>query len=1202
MNYKNYLVFVAIFALFIFGGNIHAYTINGFNIEVAVTNASDVDTPYKISGTLSNTDGIVDYMIPLKITSSEYSDFDFNADVDSNNFTGYFYIDLDAANPAYHSSYPKRPIMVSAGVDTITVEDNNGQLKEDTIKVDDVNPVIGTFTITSLGTTNSNYYRGDVNLNASGYSDADSYLAKYIGYIVTSSNIANYSTSYVKRVQKDSNVSPINLAIGTGLADGNYYVLLDAQDAAGNKGTSQNVIDTNKFVSIDNTKPSVTSFNLGTLANNTVYYVDSNTFLINVVIAENGSGIDADQAATKMVITFPDTSTLIIDYNLTNNGFYYSHTGIEAEGNGDVYKIALDVNDIVDNNLSIDFNIMIDANGPTTPTAPTLTRAVDENITIATWGIATDSGSGLLEYRVYRSTSDFTSYTNQTLICTVLAAATKTCLDTTSKSADTRYYYGVAAVDKAENLGGIVTSSISTGPSLSFDIDDDNTYTKDSTPVFTITTSSDVNALRFSCNASTFTSWIEISDNTDYEYTQFNITSGNGCTTTNGTKTIYIEARSEDDPYPITRKSNTIKYDSVAPTVPSSVKATTQTNGSIKLTWNISTDANSGLDYYVVYYSDSNGVTSSSSKDTAYDETYTLSPNKDQNYYFKVSAIDSAGNESALSLQVTGVAKRFGPSFTITLSPVNVDTNINYLKNGIVNIKAVSDEDLTGTGTIKIKIGTGSYVTILSTTTVREISGDYNVSISGTGTIEISGRNVSNQSATDTISFTLDANIPSFDLNSSVTNGVYTLTPINLPTDVIKVQYLLDEISELCLKDKNSINFSCDFNSFDFEDGNHIISALAYDKALNVGTKKISVAVENVNEVMVEREELLASIRLNLDLIDSELDIYEALLITVNADVNTKLDTVYEKIAAAQTLVGVNEVSANELYNQANNLLIEVKDILPKQSTIKLKTISSKYDSNSSIDLTLSTTDTNAITNTTKLYETAAITVDRNFLIMDVSSQKYYSVSLEFKNSSANPIIITFIEEIPKELAADIRDLIFADKVEVLVTDPVIKHTITIPAKGSTIIRYNKKDPITELDVITKFELINFKSPIILSGEVASNKLIIVSSTIKQKLFTYIGIFVISLLLLLIITWLVVSANKKKPELGKPTAKDEIYNTLGKGDFEKLSKLKDNPSTNNKINEGMGNPIASKVAVDDKFQSNYDFILDAVKRSNRDKK
>ncbi len=276
--------------------------------------------------------------------------------------------------------------------------------------------------------------------------------------------------------------------------------------------------------------------------------------------------------------------------------------------------------------------------------------------------------------------------------------------------------------------------------------------------------------------------------------------------------------------------------------------------------------------------------------------------------------------------------------------------------------------------------------------------------------------------------------------------------------------------------------------------------------------------------------------------------------------------------------------------------------MLPKQSTIKLKTISSKYDSNSSIDVTLSTNDANTITNTTKLYETAAITVDRNFLIMDVSSQKYYSVSLEFKNSSANPITITFIEEIPKEFASDIRDLIFADKVEVLVTDPVIKHTITIPAKGSTIVRYNKKDPITELDVITKFELINFKSPVILSGEVASNKLIIVSSTIKQKLFTYIGIFVISLLLLLIITWLVVSANKKKPELGKPTAKDEIYNTLGKGDFEKLSKLKDNPSTNNKINEGMGNPTASKVAVDDKFQSNYDFILDAVKRSNRDKK
>ncbi len=1198
MNCRNYLVFVVVLALF-FGMNIHAYTISTFNIVESITNAASVDTAYTITGVLTDTNGITNSLIPLRISSSEASNFDFNADVSGTSFTGNFYIDVNALTPTYHSTYPKRPIMVSAEVDTITVTDNNGQGKSDTLQVENVKPTIGTFTITSLGTTNNTFYRGDVNLNASGYTDADSYINKYLAYIVTSSNISSYSSAYTKKVQKDSNVSPVNLAIGTGLVDGNYYVVLDAMDAAGNAGASQAVIDTNKVLYIDNTKPTVTSFNLGTLANNTVYYVDSNTFLINVVISESGSGIDSSPVATKMVITLPDSTTVTKDYNLTNLGFYHSQTGTWGDGN--IYQVALDVNDNVDNNLSLDFNVQIDATGPTTPTKPSLTRAVDDNITISSWGTSTDSGSGLLEYNVYRSTSNFTSYEDETLICTVLAAETKSCVDSTDKSMDTRYYYGVVAVDKAGNQSAVDANSISTGPSLSFDIDDDNTYTNDSTPKFTISTSSDVNALRFSCNASTFTSWIEISDNTDFEYTQFNITSGNGCTTTNETKRIYIEARSEDSPYTITRKSNTIKYDSTAPSIPSTIKATSLTNGSIKLTWAQSTDNNSGVDYYNIYYSDRSGVTISSTKVTTDYEQYTFSPNEDKNYYFKLSAVDYANNESALSTEVIGTAERFGPSFTISVSPVNVDDNITYVKEGLVHISAIGDEELSGTGIIKIKIGTGSYVTILAATTANEISGDYNITTSGTGIIEITGRNSSNESATDTFDFVADANIPTLDVNYSDVNGVYTFTPVDLSDDVFKVQYLMDDIDELCLKDSNSVDFTCDFNSFAYEDGNHTISVLAYDKALNVGIKEVVIEFNNVNEVMVEREELLASIKLNLDELDSKLEIYEGLLIPINFDVNTKLNTVYERIAAAQALVGINEISANELYNQANNLILEIIGELPNQSIIKVKSFSSKYTTELSNDLYLLTSDTNLIVDTNVLYGQGVITVDRNFIVIEINSQKYYSVSLEFKNSSSSPITITFIEEIPKEFATTIKDLIFIDPVEVLVSDPKIMYAITIPAKGSTVIKYNKKSPVTEFDVVTKFELVYFKSPVILSGEVASENITVDSSNIKKKLLTYITVFVLALIILLIIVWVVVSANKRKDKgLAKPTAKDEIYNSLGKGSFDKLSNFDADKFVNKDVNQGMGDPTENKVGADDKFQSNYDFILDAVKRSNRD--
>jgi len=1192
INKKN-LIFVIVLVLF-FGINVHAYTINTFNIVESITNAENIDTAYTVSGTLTDITGITDSLIPLRISSSEASNFDFNADVSGTNFAGNFYIDLNALTPAYHSTYPKRPIMVSAGIDTITVTDNNGQSKSDTLIVENIKPNIGTITITALGTNNGTFYRGDVNLSASGYTDADSYISKYIAYIVTSSNIASYSSAYTKKVQTDSNASSINLAIGTGLADGNYYVVLDARDAAGNVGATQSVIDTNKVLNIDNTKPSVYSFNLGTLTDKNIYYVDSNTFVINVVISESGSGIDDSPVATKMVITLPDSTTVTKDYNLTNLGFYHSQTGTWSDAN--VYQVALDVNDLVDNNLSIDFNIRIDSIGPTTPTKPSLTRTVDDNVTISTWGTATDSGSGLYGYNVYRSTSSFTSYTSETLICTVLASATKSCIDSTEKLMDTRYYYGVVAVDKAGNLSAVDANSISTGPSLSFDIDDDNAYTNDSTPKFTITTSSDVNALRFSCNASSFTSWIEISDNSDFEYTQFNITSGYGCTTTNGTKRIYIEARSEDSPYTITRKSETIKYDSIAPSVPSTIVATSLTNGSIKLTWSPSTDNNSGVNYYKIYYSDRSGVTTSSSYLTTEYEQYTFSPNADKNYYFKLSAVDYVNNESTLSTEIIGTAERIGPSFTISVSPVNVDNNINYVKAGTILIDAISDEDLVGTGIIKIKIGTGSYVTILAITTAEKITGDYNVTTSGTGIIEITGRNSNNESATDSFNFVADANVPVVDVNSSDVNGIYTIIPIELSSDVFRVQYLIDDTDELCLIDSNSVDFSCDFNSFGYIDGNHVISVLAYDKALNIGRAEITIEFDNVNEVMVERAELLSAINTNLDNINFKLEIYEGLLIPINSDVNTKLNSVYEKITSAKAMVGTNEIYANELYNQANNLLLEIIDILPSQSTIKLKNLVNKYTPELTNELYLLTSDTNLITDTNILYGQGVITVDRNFLVLEINSQKYYSVALEFKNSSANPITITFIEEIPKELATTVKDLIFTDQIEVLVDDPKIMHTLIIPAKGSITLKYNKKNPVTEFDVITKFDQISFKSPVILSGVVSSENLTVDSSLIKNKLLMYVTIFVLVIIVLLILVWILISANKRKQQgIAKPTAKEEIYNSLGK------KNLGDDIAFVNKdVNKGMGDPIESKVGSDDTFQSNYDFILDAVKRSNRD--
>ncbi|MBS3059877.1 MAG: hypothetical protein J4224_05670, partial [Candidatus Diapherotrites archaeon] len=75
-------------------------------------------------------------------------------------------------------------------------------------------------------------------------------------------------------------------------------------------------------------------------------------------------------------------------------------------------------------------------------------------------------------------------------------------------------------------------------PSLSsIAITDTSGYTNDSTPTLTISAGSDASHMAFSCNNSTFGSWIAFVST----YSSFDITTGAGCSTGDGTKTVKSE-------------------------------------------------------------------------------------------------------------------------------------------------------------------------------------------------------------------------------------------------------------------------------------------------------------------------------------------------------------------------------------------------------------------------------------------------------------------------------------------------------------------------------------------------------------------------------------------------------------------------------------------------------------------------------------
>lgn len=1191
---KKKITIILLFVFLIFGLNqISAYSINTFEIDQTYGGLNS--SSFSVTIEVDSSEGLS--QVPLTINSNKQATpISFYADLDSGNtFKAYFYIDFTASSSSTENGWPK--IIVNSA-DIVTVSSIDFPAKTDTLIIDGVKPVIGNFTIEALGTNYNNYYyRGDVNLNLSGFSDPQTYITNYIVYLVSPSNLETFKTNYVLKKTTDTNSSEIKLELNSEVHDGDYYLLVDAVDVSLNTGDETTIKNNKVSLSLDNLSPIVENFNLGTLVDKSTYYVNSGNFNITIRFKDLFSGINPTNPPTSITVKTPEGVPLNFnrDYNSSVNGFFVPISSTYTDGN--VYQVSFKVNDFVDNNISYDFNIFIDSNGPTTPTAPTLTRSIDNNITVSSWGTATDTGSGLKEYRVYRSTSSFTSYTNQSLICTVEATEARTCVDTFSKSDDTTYYYGVVAVDKSNNLSAVKTSNIKTGPKLEVNIDVSESYTNNPTPDIVLTLGSDVNVVRFSCNGSSFTSWIEV-NNTTFTYSEFNITSGNGCTSASELKEVYVEAKSENSPYPVTRKSDTVKYDATPPTTPTNVKVSPLQNGGLKLTWSGSDDNYSGVKSYRVYYSTASGVTTDNSYYTSTALNYSFTPNNNQTYYIKISAIDNAGNQSSLSSEVSGETKRFGPTFTFNLNPSNLIDGVDYVGLGKVLFKVASDEPLSKTPTVRIKFDSKAQETIIASYLDLITSFEYNFVEDGNVEIEITGTNNAGESSTDTYYLVVDATPPTFEVDYSIFNE--TIIKFNLKDyspDLYKVEYQLNDKTGLAIIEDSNEDFYYEFDTNKFDDGDYNISIIGYDYALNTSTVEINFNIDNVNELEVELNNLIEQVNFNRDFINSSIKLYEELLIKIDDSISEKLKTANTKATSAQSLIDANNLSPSiDLYNETNNLLLEIITLLPKQSVVKNKSFTYFYDVNKSVDIPTYTTDANIIKDTNQLYNQNILMVDRNFIVQEIDSVKYFSVSLEFKNTSNKDVTITFIEDIPKEFATKLSDLVFGEDVNVLDADPVVYTTITIPKNSSYTFRYNKKSIATDFDVLTKYDQIVFKKPIILSGKVLEEQMIFKKSSkynSDSKIFGIIGIVLILIIIILIVIWQILKSKRNKERNLETIAnsKGEINRYLGKGSASSTSLA--NPEEKKSVSE------ESKITKENAFESNYDYIIDAVKRDKK---
>ncbi len=1212
---KKYL-FVILFTILTINF-VSAYTITDIDIVESYTNDDSVS--YRVNVSASDDVGVTE--IPITIDSDKQgSAIDFDAVGSSGSYEAYFYIDLTSSTSSTQNDWPK---IIVNNSDSVVV---SGGAQSDTMIVDNINPVVGTISLISLGTNHNNFYKGDVNVSVSGYRDDETYIKRFIAYLVPASSVNNYKTSYEKKITTDDNSTTINLDLPDDVDDGNYFVVVDVEDIAGNLGQTASVIDAKKQAYLDNTSPQITSFSLSDEAEDgDEYFVSSSTFLFSVALEDDG--VDIDTSSTKATIYDPD-STLITgggagDYNASFGGFYINIDDSFSEGS---YQVNLVLNDLLNNSETIDFNVTIDTQEPDNNSfeISSITIDDDKDVTV-TWSAAEDDLSGISHYDVYRSTFSFIEITTQEKIGTT---SSLTYDDTSSKSQNTNYYYGIVAVDYAGNESSPNVDNVHTGPSISIDIEDGERYTKISTPTIDLTFSSDVNSLKFSCNKTTWSSYVSVSG-TSHTYSSFNINSGSGCSSSVSDKTIYVKAFSETDyPNRTSVASDTITFDNVKPTTPSNVTVTQRDDGSLRVSWSQSTDEDSGINLYRVYYLvDVDDVTTSCSYFTTSGTYYDYSSNNDQRTYFRISAIDKAENESNLSSTVYGDTVRFGPSFSVSLSPANKIDDVYYVGGVPITISVESDEDLSATPSISIRLLPNSFESISVSGSNRVYSSTYTFTEDGDAEVRVYGVNNQNESAQDIYEIKVKTLAPTFDFNYSASEeGLFTFDISNVSEDVYRIQYVLSTSGQICMKEIDFFEeitedvFDCEFDSTTVSDGVYDLQVVAYDAYYNTSTETIELEIDNVDEDQEDSGLLKTELEQEIEDLQSWLAVLNQLLIDVDSTVTEKLELLISKKDLGDLKYSQEDYfSAKQAYTQAKTNLNQIKELIPEKKEIRSTKTTTEIDVNKMVNLEAYISDANTISDTNALYTSKAITYDRVFSIVEINQKKYFIVSLIFYNNTTSEKTITVIEDVPSSFTSHVKNLVFNREVEILSVNPVIKDIITIPAESSTTLTYSLKSPITEVDVITKYSLIesSFSDVLIFSGGLDKDE-IMYDVPINYRLLSYIFLIMLGLIFILVALGLISRSKKlKKESLVKPTTKEVMNKYFSKSD--KTENLKQEPKSDNKEknqnqqNDNKENKDNNQAQQDSKkdskeeiksqqekskkkFDDDYSFIMSAIKK------
>jgi chitodextrinase len=348
----------------------------------------------------------------------------------------------------------------------------------------------------------------------------------------------------------------------------------------------------------------------------------------------------------------------------------------------------------------------LDTTPPAAPTGLAGTPTTATNINL-TWTACSDtSGSLVAGYKIYRAgtqigTSTTASYSDGTVVGSTTYTYTVSCYDNAGNNSAQSAPVNVASLD-------VTPPSVPTGLA--------GTSTSSTVVNLTWTTSTDTGGSGLA-GYKIYRAGVQIGTSATASYSD---------TTTVGTTTYSYSVAAYDHAGNTSAQSSAVNVttpDTIAPSVPTGLAATSPSSTLVNLTWTADTDTGgSGLAGYKVYRA---GVQIGTSASASYSDTTTTGTTS---YTYTVAAYDNAGNTSAQSTAVNVT--------TPDTIPPSVPTGLagSAPASGTVNLTwtAVTDTGGSGLAGYKIyragvQIGTSASASYSDTTTLGTTSYTYTV-------------------------------------------------------------------------------------------------------------------------------------------------------------------------------------------------------------------------------------------------------------------------------------------------------------------------------------------------------------------------------------------------------------------------------------------------------------------------------------------